>query len=69
VNDGHLQLEVMKREPSNLETALNCAIKLEAYKQSLTAQGTLTSDDDRTKRQSRAVNAVTGTGDDSAVQL
>jgi len=67
----------MKGEPTNLEAALNCATKYEAYEQSLITQGTLSkssayalvADDDRPRRQSRAVNAVTGTGDDTAVQL
>ena len=77
LNDGPLQMEVMKGEPSNLEAALNHATKIEAYEQSLITQGTLSkssayisvSDDDRPRHRSRAVNAVQGTGDDSAVQL
>jgi len=64
--DGPLQMEVMKGEPSNLETALNYATKYEAYEHSLISQGTLSkssayvsiSDDDRPKRRSGAVNAV-----------
>jgi len=68
---------VMKGEPSNLEAALNHATKIEAYEQSLIMQGTISkspvytsvSDDDQPRRQSLAVNAVQGTGDDTAVQL
>jgi len=62
-------MKVMKGELSNLEAALNCAIKIETYEQSLITQGTLVSSDDRARRRSRAVNAVQGTGDDSTVQL
>ena len=40
LNDGPLQMEVMKGEPSNLETALNYATKYEAYEHSLISQGT-----------------------------
>jgi len=77
LNDGPLQLEVMKGEPSNLESALNYATKYEAYECSLVSQGTLSkssayitiSDDDRPKRQSRAVNAAQDTGKDDAPQL
>jgi len=63
LNHGHLQLEVMKREPFDTQTARNCAVKIEAYEQSLVTQGTLTSDDDRGKRRSRAVNAVSDKSD------
>ena len=77
MNDGPLQLEVMKGEPSNLESALNYATKYEAYQCSLVSQGTLSkssayvsiSDDDRPRRRSRAVNAVQDTGKDAAPQL
>ena len=77
LNDGPLQMEVMEGEPTTLEAALNCAIKYEAYEHSLITQGilsktsayTLAADDDRPRRRSRAVNAVQGTGDDTAVQL
>jgi len=77
LNDGPLQLEVMKGEPSNLESALNYATKYEAYQCSLVSQGTLSkssayvsiSDDDRPRRRSRAVNAVQDTGKDAAPQL
>ena len=41
LNDGPLQLEVMKGEPSNLESALNYATKYEACGCSLVSQGTL----------------------------
>jgi len=41
LNNGPLQLEVMKGEPTNLEDALNFATKYEAYKSSLVSQGTL----------------------------
>jgi len=55
LNDGPLQMEVMKGKPSNLEAALNCATKYEAYEHSLISQSTLSkssaytsvSDDDR----------------------
>jgi len=77
LNDGPLQMEVMKGEPSNLETALNYATKYEACECSLVSQGALskssayvsTSDDNRPKRRSRAVNAVQDTGGDTAPQL
>jgi len=77
LNDGLLQLEVMKGEPSNLESALNYATKYEAYECSLVSQGTLSkspayisiSDEDRPKHRSRAVNAVQDTGKDAAPQL
>ena len=71
-------MEVMKGEPSNLEAALNyCSTKIEAYERLLITQGTLSkssaytsvSEEDRPRRQSRAVNALQGTGDDTAVQL
>jgi len=70
-------MEVMKGEPSNLETTLNYETKYEAYEHSLVSQGTLSkssayvsiSDDDRPKRRSRAVNAVQDTGNDTAAQL
>jgi len=76
LNDPPLQLEVMKGEPSNLESALNYATKYEAYQCSLVSQGTLSkssayiliSDDDWPKRRSRAVNAVQDTGKDAAPQ-
>ena len=35
LNDGPLQMEVMKGQPTTLEAALNCAIKYEAYEHSL----------------------------------
>jgi len=35
LNDGPLQLEVMKGEPTTLESAYNSATKFEAYEQSL----------------------------------
>jgi len=38
LNDGRLQLEVMKCELQNVEAVLSRAIKLEAYEQSLPAQ-------------------------------
>jgi len=77
LNDGPLQLEVMKGEPSNLERALNYATKYEAYEWSLVCQSTLSkssayssiSDEDRPKRRSRAVNTVQDTGNDTAPQL
>jgi len=68
----------MKGEPTNLESSLNFATKYEAYKCSLVSQGTLSKtsahmsisdDDDRPKRRSRAVNAVQDTSKDSAPQL
>jgi len=70
-------MEVMKGEPSNLETALNYATKYEAYEHSLVSRGTLSkssayvsiSGDDRPKRRSRAVNAVQDTGGDATPQL
>jgi len=77
LNDGPLQMEVMKGEPTTLETALNYATKYEDYEHSLISQGTLSksstytsvSDDDRPRHRSRAVNAVQGTGDDMTAQL
>ena len=77
LNDGPLQLEVMKGEPINLESALNYATKYEAYECSLVSQGTLSkssayvsiSDEDRPKRRSRAVNAVQDEGKDAAPSL
>ena len=35
LNDGKLQLEIMKKESRNIEQALSHAIKLEAFEQSL----------------------------------
>jgi len=77
LNDGPLQLQVMKGEPTNLESALNYTTKYEAYQCSLVSKGTLSkssayisiSDDDWPKRRSRAVNAVQDTGKDTAPQL
>jgi len=78
LDNGPLQLEVMKGEPTNLESALNFATKYEAYKCSLASQGTMSKssaytsisdDDDRPKRRSRAVNAVQDTSKDTAPQL
>jgi len=55
----------MKRELINFEAALNHAIKVEAYEQSLMCQGTLASDHDegRAKRRSRNVYAVSDQSD------
>jgi len=72
LNDGPLQLEVLKGEPETLEEVYNSATKFEAYEQSLVKQGMLdrpltcvgTSDDDRPRRRARAVNAVTDGEDD-----
>jgi len=58
MNDGPLLLKVMKEEPVNIEAALSCAIKVDAYEQSLVYQGTLTTDGRRTKRRSRTVYVV-----------
>jgi len=78
LNNGPLQLEVLKGEPTNLESALNFATKHEAYKNSLVSQGTLSKtsadmsisdDDDRPRRRSRAVNVVQDTNKDSAPPL
>jgi len=80
LNNGPLQLEVMKGEPTDLEGALNLATKHEAYKCSLISQGTLSKtsahlsisdDDDRPKWRSCAVavNAVQDTSKDSAPPL
>jgi len=78
LDNGPLQLEVMKGEPTNLESALNFATKYEAYKCSLVSQGTMSKssaytsisdDDDRPKRRSRAVHAVQDTSKDTAPQL
>jgi len=80
LNNGPLQLEVLKGEPTNLEQALNLATKYEAYKSSLVSQDTLSQtsadmsisdDDDRPKRRSRAVgvHAVKDKSKDSEPQL
>jgi len=78
LDNGPLQLEVLKGEPTNLESALNLATKYEAYKSSLVSQSTLSKsssyasisdDDDRSKRPSRAVHAVQDTSKDTAPQL
>jgi len=77
LNDGPLQLEVMKGEPINLESALNYATKYEAYECRLVSQGTLSkssayvsiSNEDRPKRRPCAVNAVQDTGKDAAPPL
>jgi len=78
LNNGPLQLEVMKGEPTNLEDALNLATRYEAYKCLLVSQGTLSQssahmslsdDDDRPKRRSRGVHAVKGMGKDATPQL
>jgi len=67
LNNGPLQLEVMKGEPTDLESALNFVTKFEAYKCSLVSQGTLSQssaqlsisdDDDRPKWRSCGVHAV-----------
>jgi len=67
--------EVMKREPVNIEAALSCAIKLEAYEQSLVHQGaltnTLTSEERWAKRWSRMVYAASDqsdTGENATIQ-
>jgi len=66
LDNGPLQLEVIKGEPTNLESALNFATKYEAYKCSLVSQGTLSKsfahmsisdDDDRPKRRLRLMSA------------
>jgi len=78
LDNGPLQREVMKGEPTNLESALNFATKYEVYKCSLVSQGTLSKtsahtsisdDDDRPKRRSRGVYAVQDTSKDAAPQL
>jgi len=48
LNNGPLQLKVLKGEPANLEQALNLATKYEAYKSSLVSQGTLSQSPTRT---------------------
>jgi len=54
-----LQLEIMKSEHQNVEQALSRAIKLEACEPSLTVQsGVAKIDDNRHRRQSHAVVAV-----------
>jgi len=60
LNDAQLQLEVMKREPQNVEQALSHAIKLEAYEQSLNVQSGTVADagGSRLKRWPRDVCAV-----------
>ena len=63
LSDGHLQLEVMKREPVNIEAAVSCAIKVEAYEQSLVCQGTLATDKSRVKCRSCNVYAVSDQSD------
>ena len=52
-----LQLELLKREPATLEAALNHAVKMEAYEQSLATSTVMSSDQggDRGKSRSRAV--------------
>jgi len=65
LSDGKLQLEVMKREPQNVEAALSHAIKLEAFEQSLACQGTWFDQDDghvKCRRQTVCVAADPGTG-------
>ena len=78
LDNGPLQLKVLKGEPTDLEGALNLATKYEAYKSSLVSQGTLSKsssyaaildDDDRSKRRSRAVHAVQGTSEDAESPL
>jgi len=78
LDNGPLQLEVLKGEPTDLEGALNLATKYEAYKSSLVSQGTLSKsssyastsdDDDWSKRRSRAVHAVQGTSKDTESPL
>jgi len=51
LHDSKLELEVMKREPQNVEKALNHAIKLEAYEQSLSLQNNSEEFDERRRRQ------------------
>jgi len=60
LGDHNLQLEVMKREPVNLEAADSQAIKIEAYEQSLSSSNTVVTEQNegRTKRRPRNVYAV-----------
>jgi len=61
LNDGKLQVEVMKQEPRSVEAALSHAIKLEAFEQSLAFQGTLVNHNDgHAMHQPCSVCAVTG---------
>jgi len=54
LNNFKLQIEVTKKEPQNIQEALNYAIKLEAFEQSLLVHGdnsdSADNDDVRTKR-------------------
>ena len=59
LHDSKLQLEVTKREPQNVEEALNHAIKLEAYEQLLLLQSNPEEfDDSRPRRRPRNVCTV-----------
>jgi len=59
LHDSKLQLEVMKREQQNVEEALNHAIKLEAYEQSLLLQNNSEEfDESRPRRRPRNVCTV-----------
>ena len=61
VNDSKLQLQIIKREPQNVEAALSHVIRWEAIEQSLTYQGTLVNHNDgHTMHQPCTVCAVTG---------
>ena len=61
LNDGKLQLELMKQEPQNVEAALSHAIKLEAFEQLLAYQGTMVNHNDgHSTHQLCTVCAVTG---------
>jgi len=61
LNNHKLRIEVLKKEPQNIEEALNYAIKLEAFEQSLMVSNSDDSNDtgdSRTKRRPKYVYIV-----------
>ena len=61
LNSHRLQIEVMKKEPRNIEEALNYAIKLEAFEQSLmvsNGDNSASTDDSRVQKRQKYVYTV-----------
>jgi len=59
LNDNKLQIEVMKKEPCNIQEALSHAIKLEAFEQSLLLNNHNSDDIDDSCSRQRPKNVYT----------
>ena len=63
LDDAHLQLKLMEREPKMVEDTLNLAIKLEAYETLLSLPNKSDDvDEGRSRRKPRKVYGIEGCG-------